>query len=393
MTETHEKKIDPRLDAHIRRTLREVAHAVAPASTTDLLVLPRRRPGRHRRTAAVAAGVVALSGLAGAVALAGAGRDDPPAAQLGLGSDADVMNAAPQRLFLAPWWGELRPDGTPVRLELAGLEPHGAPQPLPHGGYVVVGVHPVEDPPEGFDEETDLAYELVVVGADGEVETERQIAPSTLVGATPTEAVLRRDGRGATHIVTHDLETGRERVLTDEPSTLEEESESGTYPNQSALVGNTLVSVEPDYRETGLNGDPLDGDGPFVATDHCQMEVVDLVTGDRDERQLRFGCDLAEGVEASPDGRHLAVVYEPTRAPADGPFEVRFAVVRLDGGAVATDQSLSEGGREVGYLGMAWQDDATVKVALLDAAANPDWNFDVDPLERDDLIVEDRTVR
>jgi hypothetical protein len=389
MTDTDEK-IDPRLDAHIRRTLREVAHTVAPASTTDLLVLPRRRPGRRRRTAAVAAGVVALSGLAGA----GAGREDPPAAQLGLGSDADVMNAAPQRLFLAPWWGELRPDGTPVRLELAGLDPHGAPQPLPDGGYVVVGIHPVEDPPpEGFDEETDLTCELVVVGADGEVETERRIAPSTLVGATPTEAVLRRDGRGATHIVAHDLATGRERVLTDEPSTREEESESGTYPNQSALVGNTLVSVEPDYREVGVNGDPLDGDGPFVATDHCQVEVVDLVTGDRDERRLRFGCELVEGVEASPDGRHLAVVYEPTRAPADGPSETRFAVVRLDGGAVATDQSLSEGGREVRYLGMGWQDDATVKVALLDAAANPDWNFDVDPLERDDLIVEDRTVR
>jgi hypothetical protein len=65
------------------------------------------------------------------------------------------LEAAPQRLILDDWRHDLPLDGDPVRLELAGLDPHGQPRPLSDGGHVVVGIHPVgERPPEGFNEFT-----------------------------------------------------------------------------------------------------------------------------------------------------------------------------------------------------------------------------------------------
>jgi hypothetical protein len=374
---------DP-LDAELRR----IAHAlVAEAPDAPRLldggidrVVARRGPSRRNRPlAAVAAAVAVLVLVAGILAVARGDEAGGPDETV-LAADAG-LEAAPQRLILDDWRRELPRDGDPVRLELAGLDPHGPPRPLPDGGHVVVGIHPVEEPPpEGFNEFTDLTYGLAVVGADGEVDVERDIVPSTLVGATATEAILARQPRnergqpsGPGSIVTHDLATGEERVVRQDITFDPDRMASA----RSAVVAGDLVTVEASQLT-----EPTDENMSRVVpgTEECTLRVTDLATGEETEQSLDVECSMVRGLQASPDGSQAAVAYESSRPSRtlDLP-EVRLAVIDLPGAAVRQDQLLGHnidclagscppGARPADYEGMAWDDTSTLRVAMEDLA-------------------------
>jgi hypothetical protein len=364
-----------------------------------------RRPGSRRRVVvgAAAAAVLVLA-AAGVAVIAGGG----PASDVAVRDQpADPALAAPQRLLLRNWWGELGADGEPVKLELAGLDPHGSPRPLPGGGHVVVGIHPVEEPvPAGFDEMTDLIYGLAVVDAGGDVVTERRIEPSTLVGATATEAILSRGvaddpggAAGPRQIVAQNLVTGDERVVREDAPTDPEQITSG----DTAVIGDQLVTVEvamgslPSGGGTGASrSEPESHSQP----EDCVLRTTDLTTGAQSEQPVELGCGMVVGVQPSPDGARLAVTYEP-RPTAAGDFGVHLAVVGVPSGVVTQDEVLGDdvvcsegaegcpsGRRPVRPLGAAWQTDTTLRVAMVDLATNPDWNFDEDDLHADQLLVD-----
>jgi hypothetical protein len=311
-----------------------------------------------------------------------------------LAADAG-LEPAPQRLILDDGHRELPPDGDTVRLEVSGLDPHGAPRPLPDGGHVVVGIHPVDEPPpEGFDEFTDLTYGLAVVGADGEVDVERDIEPSTLVGVTATEAILARQAEdergqpsGPVSIVSHDLATGEERVVRQDVTFHRAEPPVGGTTGETwrrvvsarwAVVAGDLVTVEASQltEPTGENTSMV-----VPGSEICTLRITDLATGEEAEEALDLDCSMVRGLQASPDGSQAAVAYESSRSSRtlDLP-EVRLAVIDLPGGAVRQDQLLghnidcraggcSPDAQPVDYRGMAWDDASTLRVAMVDLAA------------------------
>jgi hypothetical protein len=375
---------DP-LDAELRR----IAHALVadapnapglPAAGTSSVVV-RRGPSHHNRPlAAVAAAIAVLALVAGIVALTRDGEAGDPDETV-LAADAG-LEAAPQRLILEDWRRELPRDGDPVRLELAGLDPHGSPRPLPNGALVVVGIHPVEEPPpEGFNEFTDLTYGLAVVGHDGEVDVERDIEPSTLLGTTASQAILARQARdergqpsGPGSIVTHDLATGEERVVRQNIAFDPDRMASA----RSAVVAGDLVTVEASQLR-----EPIDEDTSVVVagSGECTLRVTDLATGEETEQPLDIECSMIRGLQASPDGSQAAIVYESSRfsSSLDLP-EVRLAVINLPGGSVGHDQLLGNNidcragscppdARPADYQGMAWDDTSTLRVAIEDLAA------------------------
>jgi hypothetical protein len=342
-------------------------------------------PSRRRRpsTAVAAAAVVVVILVAGALAVT-RGNDGGDPDEAVLATDAG-LEPAPQRLILDDGRRELPlDDGDPVPLELAGLDPHGAPRPLPDGGHVVVGIRPVEEPPpEGFNEFTDLAYGLAVVGADGEVDVDRDIEASTLVGVTATEAILARqptddsgEPSGTASIVTHDLVTGEERVVHQDVTFNPNRRASA----RSAVVAGDLVTVEASQlaEPTGEEASVL-----VPGSEECTLRLTDLATGDETERPLALACSMVRGLQASPDGSRAAVAYESSLSSRtrDNLPEVRLAVVDLPDGAVSHDQLLGHnidcraGGcppdaRPLDYQGMAWNDAATLRVAMLDLTAS-----------------------
>lgn len=374
---------DP-LDAELRRIAQAlVAEAPdapgLPAGGDIDSVVARWGPSRRRLpVAAVAAAAAAVLMLVAGVLVVADGHDagGPDAADLA--TDAG-LEPAPQRLILDDW-RELPLDGDPVRLELAGLDPHGA-RPLRDGGHVVVGIHPVEEPPpEGFNEFTDLTYGLAVVGAGGEVDVERDIEPSTLVGVTATEAILARQPKdergqssGPASIVTHDLATGEERLVRQDVTFDPDRMASARW----AVVAGDLVTVEASSltEPTGENTSVV-----VPGSEECTLRVTDLATGEEAERPLDLECRMVLGLQASPDGSRAAVAYEGGFGPA-GP-EVRLAVLNLPGGAVGHDQLLghnidcragggcSPDARPIDYQGMAWDDASTVRVATRDLATS-----------------------
>jgi hypothetical protein len=353
----------------------------------DVRSLARRSRRRARRRRVVASATAAALAIAGAatVAIAGAGRDHSDVAMPGAAVlDARAgLEAAPQRLILDDY-RELPQDGVPVRLDLAGLEPDGVPRSLPDGGYVVVGHHPVDvPPPDGLNEFTDLTYGLAVVGADGQVEVERDIQKAFILGVTATDAILVRQPNdehghpsGRASIVAHDLATGEERVVRQGVSL-----EPG--PNASAmfaLVAGDLVTVESSLR-TEPAGDGLVRIVP--GSDECSLRVTDLTTGAMAQRPLTIGCEMLFGLRVSPDGSRAAVAYE-TGGRLDVGAEVRLAVVDLPSGAVRHDELLGHSidcrafaecppnARFVDYRGMAWDDASTVRIALVDPSTGGD---------------------
>jgi hypothetical protein len=335
-----------------------------------------------------AVAVAAVVAATGVLLTSGPDRTDVATPdEVVLGVDAG-LEAAPQRLILDDW-RELPLGGDPVPLELAGLDPDSAPRPLPDGGHVVVGHHPVPaPPPEGFSEFTDLTYSLAVVGADGEVDVERAIEKSSLLGVTATEAILVRQpdderGRpsGSASIVAHDLATGEERVVRRDLTFTSRDNASALL----AIVAGDLVTVESSYRS-----EPTGGNTSRIVPgfEECTLRVTDLTTGETAERPLAIGCEMLFGLQASPDGSQAAIAYETGGNPVVG-ADVRLAVVDLPSGAVGHDELLGHSidcrafgdcppdPRFVEYRGMAWDDASTVRIVTVDPSAGGD-----------DLIVE-----
>jgi hypothetical protein len=387
---------DPDAPDRLDTELRRIAHALvaeAPAAPESLpadavAIRVHGRP-RRRHVLAVAVIAVVLIGLAGTLFLRTLRDTD----------DADVKvsqyptGTGPQRLILEGWPGEVLPDGSPVALPLGGLDRlglSGPPQPLPGGRHVLLGVRdvtpeaPVDDD-AGF--EGDPAFYLVVVDADGRVELEHEVEATdeyvSLLAATPIEAILsripREDGDrplAPGRIVALDLETGRERLL----------GEPDIEPSRADVVGDRLVVGE------GLPGD-LDPD------DSCGLEVIALADGDRTSQPSPAGCTEVLGVRTSASGDTAAVIYG-VYSVGETP-EVRLAIVDLADAEIRSDELLGHnlicpptecpGLRPVHYLGAAWDNDTTLRIALFDLATNPTWNG-VDPVTKDELLIETRTV-
>jgi hypothetical protein len=354
----------------------------------------RRRRARQRGLLASIT-AVAVAVVAATSTILSSGQDRPDVTmpeEAVLGADAG-LEAAPQRLILDDR-RELPLAGDPVPLELAGLEPAGAPRPLPDGGHVVVGHDPVQAPPsEGFNEFTDLTYSLAVVGADGEVDVERDIEDSSLLGVTATEAILARqpndergEPSGPASIVAHDLATGEERLVRQDV-TLDVGHNASAI---SAIIAGDLVTVEASVRTepTGENTSRI-----LPGSAECTLRVTDLTTGETAERPLPIGCEMLFGLQASPDGRQAAIAYETGGDPIVG-ADVRLAVIDLPNGAISHDELLGHSidcrafgdcppdRRFVDYRGMAWDDASTVRVVMVDPSAGGD-----------DLIVEQIPVR
>ena len=388
---------DP-LDAELRR----IAHALV-AEAPEVPVLPsllggqvehgvatRSPSGRHRAVVAVggvAAAVLALVAVVVATTNDGGPVRGGPDGEVILAADAG-LEPAPQRLLLDGGQSELLRNGDLVRLDLAGLVPHGPPRFLPDGGHVVVGVHPIDGPvPDGFNEFTDMTHGLAVVDAEGMVEIERDIEPSTLVGATATDAILARQptderGRptGPVSIVTHDLATGDEHLVRrDVTFDLDRRTLSRT-----AVVGSDLVTVE-----SSRIVEPTSEDAGLVSTgsQDCTLRNADLATGDQTEQRLQLDCSMILGLQASPDGSRAAVAYETTFDPGGSPAfwpEVRLAVIDLPSGIVGHDEQLGDAvdcspGRHCppdvrprDYEGMAWDDAATLRLAIDDLTDSSD---------------------
>jgi hypothetical protein len=355
----------------------------------------RRRRARQRRLLASIAtvGIATVGAATSALLSSGPDRPDVTTPEVALLGDDAGLEAAPQRLILDDW-RELPIAGDPIPLELAGLDPDGAPRPLPGGGHVVVGHHPEQaPPPEGFNEFTDLTYGLAVVGANGEVDVERDIEDSSLLGVTATEAVLARqpndergEPSGLASIVAHDLTTGEERVLRQDVT-----FEAGDNASAiSAIVAGDLVTVEASVRTepTAENASRI-----VPGSEKCTLRITDLTTGETTERPLAIGCEMLFGLQASPNGSQAAVAYETGGSPVVG-ADVRLAVLDLPSGAVSHDQLLGHSvdcrafgdcppdPRFVDYRGMAWDDASTVRVAMIDPNAGGE-----------DLIVQSIPVR
>ncbi len=381
-----------RLDTELRRIAHAlVAEAPAPESLpADAVAI--RLHGRPRRRYVLAVAAVAVVGisLAGALLLTTVWQTDDADVKVGQQPTA----TGSQRLILEGWPGEVLPNGSLVELPLGGLDRlglSGPPQPLPGRRHVLLGVRDVTpevpvDEDAGF--EGDPAFFLVVVDADGSVELEREVEVTdeyvSLLAATPTEAILsripREDGDrplAPGRIVAFDLGTGRELLL----------AEPDVEPSRADVVGDRLVVGE------GIPGD-LD------PNDSCGLEVVDLATGDRTQQPSPAGCSEVLGVRAAPSGETAAVVYGVNSVGATP--EIRLAIVDLAYSKIRSDERLGDnlicpptecpGLRPVHYLGAAWNNDTTLRVALFDLATNPAWNVEGDPVTRNELLIETRTV-
>jgi hypothetical protein len=381
-----------RLDTELRRIAHAlVAEAPAAPESPPAAAVAVRLHGRPRRRYVLAVAAVAVVGisLAGALLLTTVWQTDDADVKVGHQPTA----TGPQRLILEGWPGEVLPNGSLVELPLGGLDRlglSGPPQPLPGRRHVLLGVRDVTpevpvDEDAGF--EGDPAFFLVVVDADGNVELEREVEVTdeyvSLIAATPTEAILsripREDGDQSLapgRIVAFDLETGRERLL----------AEPDIEASRADVVGDRLVVGE------GVPGD-LD------PNDSCGLEVIDLANGDRTRQPSPAGCSEVLGVRASPSGDTAAVIYGVYSVGEDP--EIRLAIVDLADSTIRRDELLGHNVicpptecprlRPVHYLGAAWDNDTTLRVALFDLATNPVWDG-VEPVTKDELLIETRTV-
>ena len=360
--------------------LRRIAHALvaeappAPASLPIPKPIPRRASWSGRRLVpAVAAAAVAVAAVGGL--LLSTTGDAPKTAH------HSAVSPPAQRLFLNGWPEEVRADGSVVEVPTGGIDRlglDGMPQPLPGGRFVVLGVRDVSAGSSG--EAPVLA--LTVVNADGTVEMERDVQRAgsavSLLAAVPNAAILGRHEGGGTRLVMHDLQSGQERLV----------AKTDLEVSSVDVAGNRLAVVGP-YAS-----------GPSPAGG-CRLELIDLGSGHRTAYQLPPACSETRGVRVSPGGEFAAVVYGVVEAVAEP--ELRLTIVDLADSTIHTDELLGHNVdcpptqcpdiRPVDYLGLAWADDETVRVALVDLSADPGWNPEGHRVPQKALIIETRTVR
>lgn len=350
-----------------------VHHAAAGTTeyTADLVGIERRwRRRRRRRVVASVAGVAVLV----AVSLAavpvlgswGGASDVPPAA----------VDRPAQRLMIqgyeslrmgenGPESGvalpvgtafEILPDGTVARWTVPGKLVARHVVGLPDGRVVVAGreksqqvpaAPPVSPPPRG--ERRSFAWtnpgsdRLLVLSRDGTVELARSLGTggvTRLVAATAETAYLLRPAG----LVAHTLATGQERVLA------------------------AADQIADDYWAEVRDADVV-GDRALITGERqggCYLTVLDLRTGSTTGHPVTLGaCHEVWMARMSPDGRLAAVSYQ--RA-VDEPM--RLAIVDLATGVSRLDVATPVPGKQsanVGFgeaVGMAWPDDAHVRVAM-----------------------------
>jgi hypothetical protein len=178
------------------------------------------------------------------------------------------------------------------------------------------------------------------VGANGQVDVERDIEPSTLVGVTASEAILARQPRddrgqpsGPASIVTHDLATGEEH-LVHQDVTFDSDRRASA---RSAVVAGDLATVEASQ----LIEPTSENTGVYVpGSEECTLRVTDLGTCEETEQPLDLECSVMRGLQASPDGSQAAVAYESSFSRPLHLPDVRLAVINLPDGSVGQDQLL-----------------------------------------------------
>jgi hypothetical protein len=176
----------------------------------------------------------------------------------------------------------------------------------------------------------------------------------------------------------HDLQSGQERLI----------AKTDLEVSSADVAGNRLAVVGP-YAS-----------GPSP-TGGCRLYLIDLVSGHRTTYQLPPACWETRGVRVSPSGEFAAVVYGVVEAVPEP--ELRLTIVDLADPAIHNDELLGHNVdcpptqcpsiRPVDYLGLAWADDKTVRVALVDLKTDPGWNPEGHSVPQKALMIETRTVR
>lgn len=225
-----------------------------------------------------------------------------------------------------------------------------------------------------------LAMPLVVVGADGAVQLERDVRvvgeDPYLVGADDQAAHLQRTVYPrdsyeveSARLVRHDLATGVETLVTD--------------------LAEPLLHV--DYRAGHYVGDI--GIGGSDGNRDCVVVDVDLAAGTTARTTPLADCSMILGTAIAPDGTRAGIVYETNFS------DVSVAVVDL-----ATDTVTATYGplgparafrQLVTYQGVDWPDDTTLRVALNRLADDPNSmtvGSDGVPVEYDDLLPRDESL-
>ena len=371
------------LDLELRRVAHAlVADAPAPLPFPRLAVRPhaRRVLGWRVPAAALAATaalvVAALAGMSmsdrsadtSTVAVGPRPSNDVAPNDLGQGSPTP----APQRL-LVRGGREVAVDGSTrtVPLDLPGVVAREI-EPTTDGRLVVLGsrdLAPGVARTDGPNVDA-LANPLIVVRPDGSVAVDRDVrVPGetvALLAVTGDEAILRRSGTnsigltaGPARVVAHDLPTGRERQLFVAPN--------GVWGGDA--VGATLAL---------LTAGPNSPNGNYAERGPCAVEILSIATGRVVQGPLP-DCSFVQDIRIGPDERRAAVVYGMKEAVPS----LRLAIVDLEARRVVSDQLLGysvtgcpPGACEAGaplrdYLGMAWMDSATLRLALTDLTLGP----------------------
>lgn len=332
------------------------AARTAPPHTADLAGVRRRVRARRRRRGMAAAGglamLVALTG--GAVPLLARGpspsgplvTSGPTAAStVPATASPSARPAAAQRLMVTVEGDgppgvveEVLPDGSTRRHRVP--EDFSLGVALPDGrlvGLVYTDLMPGVARTDGPDVEG-LSIRLVVLGPDGAVERSREVRVKgqavELLGADTRVAYLARDAG----IVTHDLVTGREKMLL-----------------RSSTAGVDLLAAS----QTAVRPDRL----VEQRDDHgCHTDVRRTTDGKRIARLTVEGL-CVNGLRLSPDGTLVAVPYRLLATSRDR-REQRLAVFDTTTGALRADQLVGDPAFVLGPItGVAWADDATVRVA------------------------------
>ncbi|WP_319460344.1 hypothetical protein [Micromonospora sp. RTP1Z1] len=190
-----------------------------------------------------------------------------------------------------------------------------------------------------------LSIRLMVLGADGRVQRSREARVKgqtiTLVGADERYAYLVRDHVG---LVTHELATGREKVLI-RSSTVG----AGPLLSSADVAAGRMVTVTSGF---DMN--------------RCQVDVLRLADGTRQSR-LGVNGDCAQSIRLSPDGDLVAIPYARTNGADPRSRDYRVAILDTATGQRRADQFVGTVGAINGLTaggtwGTAWVDDTTVRV-------------------------------
>lgn len=392
--------IPPELEDALRRTAIDMPGA--PPELTEIRRRHRRRQLRASAGALVAVAVLVAASIVAPRLLAGstppvesaAPADPTPAAS----PEPPVPGPPAQRLIVA--------SDSMIIIPADAGDPPDVPDPArpnygyPAGSIGIVSSGVLEVTPTG-----DLAPIELAPPGPGEVGIGFLALPDGRVASLSFDSlsdVPRRDGpcitAGAIHLqiyeadgtisVSPNIRVPCESVRlvgasADEVFLIRTPHEPD---NQTPIPGRRLVAYRlSDYTErTVANldsiGDVFDasiGSGAFVARPagsvDCRVRVIDLATGSVRDVDLAAAipdCLAVDSARVAPNGARLAVSYTMS-SRLEQPYEVGFAVVDIAGPSLRLRETVHTvpPGSPMGPFpgapatGIAWTDDATVRVA------------------------------